>query len=227
MLYLVPTPIGNLRDITLRALDVLMEVNGVICEDTRHTGKLLKHFNIEQPMISFHDHSGPGARENIIDLLKQGKHLALVADAGTPLVSDPGFKIVRDAIKNGISVEALPGPSAFVTALVASGLPTDSFGFFGFLPQKSAGRRKELGALASREETLIFYESPHRILKCLTDIKEILGDREAAVCRELTKKFEEVVRGRISSIIDKFTQKPPKGEMVVLISGHGRKEVLA
>lgn len=226
MLYIVPTPIGNLRDITLRAIDVLTSVNAIICEDTRHTKKLLDHYSIEQPLLSYHEHSKPEKLHMITSELEKGKILALVSDGGTPLISDPGFKIVQEAIRLNITVEALPGPTALTTALAGSGLAVDSFSFFGFLPPKSAPRMKELARYAEREETLIFYESPFRLVKCLENMLEVLGDREAVVARELTKKFEEYARGTLSDLIEKFSSKKVLGEIVILVSGNNRKKVL-
>lgn len=226
MLYLVPTPIGNLRDITVRALDVLKEADVIVCEDTRQTAKLLNHYEIKKPLDSFHDHSGPLKLEKLIRDLEEGKTLALVSDSGTPVLSDPGFPLVRAAIQKGIRVEALPGPCAAITALTASGLPSESFSFFGFLPQKTAARQKKLAGLSESSETLIFYESPFRLIKALEDMKNTLGDREAVVARELTKKFEEVARGYLSELIAHFSKKTVKGEIVLLVAGKDRKETL-
>lgn len=224
MLYLVPTPIGNLRDLTLRALDVLQSVHKVICEDTRHTGMLLKHYDIQQTLLSFHEHSGPEKIQELLGYLKKGESLALVSDAGTPSISDPGYKLVREAIRTGIQVIALPGATAAVTALVVSGLPTDAYSFFGFVPPKTVGRKKFLEKLQEREETLIFYESPHRLLRSLEDMKAVYGDREAAVIREISKKFEESVRGRLSEVLQKFSQKEILGEFVIVVAGKDCKE---
>jgi len=225
MLYLVPTPIGNLQDITLRALEVLRGASRIVCEDTRHTGKLLGHFEISKPLISFHEHSGPAVTGHILELLEAGENIALVSDSGMPNISDPGFPLVRGAIRKGIAVTALPGPNAAMTALAASGLSTARFSFFGFLPPKSAARRKQLEEIASRRDTLIFYESPYRLIKSLTDMKDVLGDREAAAARELSKKFEEIARGRLSFLIEKFASQKILGEFVLLVSGMGQKEV--
>jgi len=225
MLTVVPTPIGNLSDITLRALEALKQADIIVCEDTRQTQKLLQHYSITKPLLSYHDHSAPQKTAGLTALLKEGKRLALVSDGGTPLVSDPGFQIVHEALTQGLPLEVLPGPSAVTTALVLSGLPTDSFGFFGFLSSKGQRRRHELEKLADREDTLVFFESPFRIVKMLQDMLEIFGDREASVARELTKKFEEVLRGRLSGLISDMTKRPRKGEMVVLVSGKNRKEL--
>jgi len=235
VLFLVATPIGNLRDMTLRALDILKTADVIACEDTRRTGQLLKHYEIPtsspQPsprtkrLISFHDYSGPGRVREIVSLLKEGKNVALVSDGGMPLISDPGFPLVREAVREGIRVEAIPGPTAITTALAASGLPSDPFSFFGFLPAKSTQRKKALTEIASVEHTLVFFESPYRITALLQEMLEILGDREAALCRELTKKFEEIVRGTLSELIPHFGRKKVLGEIVVVVAGKGRKKV--
>lgn len=222
---LVPTPIGNLGDLTLRALETLKQADVIVCEDTRQTQKLLSHYEITKPLLSHHEHSSSGSVAGILALLREGKRVALVSDGGMPLISDPGFEVVRAARAAGLAVEVLPGPSSVMTALVASGLPTDSFSFFGFLSNKGERRRHELEALVEREETLIFFESPFRIVKTLQAMHEVFGDREAAVARELTKKFEEVLRGDLSELIRDMTQRSRKGEMVVLVAGKGRKKV--
>lgn len=232
MLYLVPTPIGNLRDITLRALDVLKEADVIVCEDTRRTRQLLDHYGVTSlrpslPMISFHEHSGAVSWRRILKELTEDKMVALVTDSGMPAISDPGFEIVRAAIRSGIRVEVLPGATAFVTALVASGLAVDSFSFFGFLPARRGQRRKFLERLKEREETLIFYESPYRVVKMLEDVRAILGEREVAVARELTKKFEEILRGRISEILEKIKTRKPLGEYVMIVAGAGRKRIFS
>lgn len=228
MLYLVPTPIGNLKDITLRALEILKAADVIACEDTRRTGQLLKHFEIKPPLtLSFHDHSGAGQTRKIISLLKEGKSVALASDGGTPLISDPGFPLVRDAIKEGIRVEALPGASSVVTALIASGLPTERFSFLGFLPAKSTQRKKELERVSNLDHTLIFFESPYRLLASLKEMLEVLGDREIAVVRELTKKFEEIKRGDLSEVLRHFSAKKILGEIVLIVAGEGRKKVFA
>ena len=226
MLTIVPTPIGNLSDVTLRALEALKQADIIVCEDTRQTQKLLQHYAITKPLVSYHEHSSAQKAAGIVALLREGKRIALVSDGGMPLVSDPGFQVVHAVLAEQLPLEVLPGPSAVTMALVLCGLPTDSFSFFGFLSNKGQRRRHELQALADREETLIFFESPFRIVKMLQDAMEVLGDREAAVARELTKKFEEVLRGNLSELIRDMTQKPRKGEMVVLISGKDRKSVL-
>lgn len=225
MLYLVPTPIGNLRDITLRALDVLKAVDLILCEDTRRTIKLLQAFEMTKPLVSFHEHTGPGKIQAILNRLEAKENIALVSDAGTPLISDPGFELVHAVIEKGLPLEVLPGASAIMTALVASGLAVDSFSFQGFLSQKSAARKKELLRLENREETLLFYESPYRLVTVLEDMKDVLGDREAAVAREMTKKFEEIARGSLSSLIKKFSDKKVLGEIVIVVSGKDRKKL--
>lgn len=226
MLSIVATPVGNLSDITLRALETLKLADLIVCEDTRRTQKLLLHYGIAKRLLSYHEHSGDKKVETLMALLREGRHLVLVSDGGMPLISDPGFQVVRAAFSEKLDVEVLPGPSAVTTALVLSGLPTDSFSFHGFLSHKGERRRQELRVLADREETLIFFESPFRILKTLHDMLEIFGGREAAVARELTKKFEEVLRGNLPEILGAMTQKPRKGEMVVLVAGKNRKSVL-
>lgn len=231
MLYLVATPIGNLKDITLRALEVLKSSDLIACEDTRRTGQLLKHYEIVSrggvtpSLLSFHEHSGSGRVHEIVSLLKEGKTVSLVSDGGTPLISDPGFPLVREALREKIRVEAIPGPSAPIAALATSGLPTEKFTFWGFLPAKSAQRKKELREASALERTLIFFESPYRLLAALRDLLEIFGDREAAVCRELTKKFEETVRGKLSEILERFEKGKVLGEFVIVVAGKGRKSV--
>lgn len=218
-LYLVPTPIGNLDDITLRAIKVLQSVDGILAEDTRTTGFLLKHLGINKPLHSYHIFNEHGSIQKIIAQLKQGKTLALVSDAGTPAISDPGFLLVRECLDFDVPVECLPGPTAFVPALVNSGLPNDRFTFEGFLPHKK-GRQTRLDALADETRTMIFYESPHRLLKLLEQLSDVFGpDRPASVSRELTKLFEETVRGRLSEIAAYFAEKPIKGEIVVCVGG--------
>ena len=220
ILYLVGTPIGNLADITVRAQEVLRAVDLVACEDTRTSGFLLHHLGIKKPLQSFHEHSGRGKSQSLIDALLSGKNIALVSDAGTPLISDPGFPLVREAIAQGICVESIPGPSALVSALILSGFSCEPFIFYGFLPQKEKKRRELLTEAAREKKTLIFYESPYRLLKALKDIAEIFGERPIAVCRELTKKFEEVVRGSAKEVLIHFEKKKPKGEFVIVIEGN-------
>lgn len=218
MLYLVATPIGNLSDITLRALETLRQVDCVASEDTRRTGRLLKHFDIKQPQISFHEHNKQRAGQKIIRLLEEGKSVALVANAGTPGISDPGFTLVRATIESGIAVAMIPGPSAFVMALVLSGLPTHSFTFRGFPPRKSSQRRRFLAVDQDSPHTLIFYESPHRLRSFLEDALSVFGDRRAALVKELTKIFESVKRGRLSELLTQLEEKP-RGEYVIVIAG--------
>jgi len=226
MLTIVPTPIGNLSDITLRALETLKKADKILCEDTRQTQKLLQRYEIQKPLLSYHEHSSAEKTADLLELLKEGQHLALVSDGGMPLVSDPGFQIVHAVLAEALPLEVLPGPSSVTTALVLSGLPIDSFSFLGFLSNKGQRRRHELEALAEREETLIFFESPFRVVKMLEDALAVFGDREAAVAREMTKKFEEILRGNLSELLRDMTGKPRKGEMVVLVAGKWRKSVL-
>jgi 16S rRNA (cytidine1402-2'-O)-methyltransferase len=218
-LILVPTPIGNLDDITLRAIKVLQQADAILAEDTRTSGVLLRHLNISKPLHSYHIFNEHQTVQRLIDQLKGGKTLALVSDAGTPGISDPGFLLVRECIKHDIPVECLPGPTAFVPALVNSGLPNDRFTFEGFLPHKK-GRQTRLGELADEERTMVFYESPHRLLKTLQQFADLFGpDRQASVSRELTKMFEENRRGPLSELITYFGEKTIKGEIVVCVQG--------
>ncbi len=220
-LYLVPTPIGNLDDITLRAIKVLQQVDGILAEDTRNSGMLLKHLGISKPLYAHHAHNEHHSTAGIIKLLKEGKTLALVSDAGTPGISDPGFLLVRECLKLGFAVECLPGPTAFVPALVNAGLPNDRFTFEGFLPHKK-GRQTRLQQLVAEERTMIFYESPHRLMKTLEQLAEYLGsDRQASVARELTKIFEENIRGSLLEIIAHYTTHAQtiKGEIVIVVAG--------
>jgi 16S rRNA (cytidine1402-2'-O)-methyltransferase len=218
-LFLVATPIGNLEDITLRALRVLREVSLIAAEDTRHTRKLLTHFEISTPLTSYHEHSGPARTEAVVAALATGD-VALVSDAGTPLLSDPGQALVRAALAAGHAVIPIPGPSAAITALVASGLPTDQFTFLGFLPRKSSDRRSALARFAQAPETLILYEAPHRLLACLDDALAMLGDRQAALARELTKVHEEFRRGRLAALRADYAHgEAPRGEFTIVIAG--------
>jgi 16S rRNA (cytidine1402-2'-O)-methyltransferase len=217
-LYLVATPIGNLADITHRALQVLKDVDLIACEDTRHTHKLLQHYGIITKMISYHEHNEQQRTAELVDLLKQGSDVAVVSDAGTPSISDPGFRLVRAAIENEVTVVPVPGPSALISALVAAGLPTDEFFFAGFLPSRSNARRARLDELRTVPGTLIFYEAPHRLATTLKDAYEVLGEREAVVARELTKLHEEIRRGRLSELVEHYANvENPRGEIVVLI----------
>ncbi|HBQ38039.1 MAG TPA: 16S rRNA (cytidine(1402)-2'-O)-methyltransferase [Candidatus Omnitrophica bacterium] len=217
-LYLVSTPVGNLGDLTLRAIETLKGVDVIACEDTRQTGKLLAHYQIRKPLTSLHDHNERQKTPQLIGQLKSGQSIALVSDGGTPLVSDPGWYLVRRAIDAGIAVSWIPGATALIGALVLSGLPTDRFVFEGFLPPKPGARRKRLEALKDEPRTVVLYESPHRLLKTLRDIRETLGDVQIACARELTKMFEEVRRGPVSELIAHFEQKVPKGEFVLALN---------
>lgn len=225
ILYIVSTPIGNREDITLRALRILKEVDLIAAEDTRHTGLLLRHFGIQTPLSSYFEGNELRKRDLILSRLKQGDRVALVSDAGTPGISDPGFRLIQLVIENQIPVVPIPGPSAAIAALSVSGLPTDAFFFKGFLPHKSNKRRGLLEQLGEVRETIIFYESPHRIIETLKDILDILGNREMVLARELTKIYEEVLRGRVSEIQGQITGRKIKGEMTLVISGKTRKEV--
>jgi 16S rRNA (cytidine1402-2'-O)-methyltransferase len=223
-LYIVSTPIGNFEDITLRALRILREVDLIAAEDTRRTGLLLKHFGIHAPLTSYFEGNELRKREIILEKLKQGKNVALVSDAGTPGISDPGFRLIQLAIANKLPIVPIPGPSALITALSVSGLPTDAFFFKGFLPHKSKKRRDLLKELEEIKETIIFYESPHRIFETLRDILEILGDREIVLTRELTKVYEEILRGKVSDILNQVEDRRFKGEITLVLSGRTRKE---
>lgn len=219
MLYLVPTPIGNLKDITLRALEVLQEVDVILAEDTRNTSRLLNHYQIQKPLSPYHQHNEHQVLRHLIDQLLAGKKMAVVTDAGTPGISDPAFLLVRECIRNDIRVETLPGATAFVPALVNSGIATNRFVFEGFLPLKK-GRHTLLTKLAEEERTIILYESPVRLIKTLEDLTGYFGeDRVCSVSRELTKMFEENVRGTLREVCDHFKQKTVKGEIVIIISG--------
>lgn len=218
-LYLVPTPIGNLEDITLRAIKVLKEADLILAEDTRNSGKLLKHFEINTPMQSHHMHNEHKTVENVVRQIQNGKTIALISDAGTPAISDPGFLLTRACVEAGVEVDCLPGATAFVPALVNSGLPNDKFVFEGFLPVKK-GRQTRLELLAQETRTIILYESPHKLLKTLAQIKEIFGeDRQVSVSREITKLHEETVRGTATEVLMHYEKKPPKGEIVLVVAG--------
>jgi len=216
-LYLVATPIGNLADITHRAIDVLKTVSMIACEDTRHTRKLLQHYGLETKTVSYHEHNEQERARQLIELLREGKDVAVVSDAGTPSISDPGYRLVRAAIENEVRVVPVPGPSALISALIAAGLPTDEFFFGGFLPPRSNARRTRLTELRSVPGTLIFYEAPHRLAETLKDALETLGEREAVVARELTKLHEEIRRGRLSELAQHYSNEDPRGEIVLLI----------
>lgn len=218
-LYVVPTPVGNLEDMTFRAIKTLKEVDVILAEDTRTSSVLLKHFDIHTPMISHHKFNEHQAVDGIVARLKGGETIALISDAGTPAISDPGFLLVRACAQNGIEVQCLPGATAFVPALVNSGLPNDRFCFEGFLPVKK-GRQTKFAAMAQEKRTMIVYESPYRVLKTLTQLAEVLGpDRKASVSREISKIHEETVRGTLSELVQHFTEHQPKGEFVMIIGG--------
>ncbi len=223
-LYIVATPIGNLEDVTLRALRILKEVDLIAAEDTRHTKKLLTHYGIQKPLTSYHEHNEKTKSSHLIHRLKKGCNIALVSDAGTPLLSDPGYRLVREAVHASIRVIPVPGPSALTAILSASGLPTDSFAFEGFLPAKKAARRKRLTGLREEVRTLVFYEVPHRVQESLRDLLEILGDRDIVLGREVTKMHEEFLRGSVSQLISDSESSAWRGEITVVIGGSGRKD---
>jgi len=216
-LYLVATPIGNLEDITLRALRVLRECDVVAAEDTRHSGRLLKHFGISKPLLSYFQFNEARRSEEIIERLRRGEKVALVTDAGSPGISDPGERVVKAAIAAGFRVESVPGACALVAALTASGLPTDEFHFIGFLPHKSGQRRNKLESLKSFDGTLVLYESPYRIEKLLVELSEVFPERQVVLARELTKKFEEFLRGKPGELLDRLRKRMIKGEIVVMV----------
>lgn len=219
-LYVVATPIGNLEDISLRALRVLKEVDAIACEDTRQTAKLLSHFDISKRLISYHEHNEITRAPEIVIELEQGAKVALVSDAGTPAISDPGYRLVSLCLRHGIRVVPIPGASAFVAALAASGMPIEEFVFAGFLPSRPTERRKALRALAVEPRTLALYEAPHRLLDTLEDALEILGNRPAVIAREVTKLYEEFVRGHLEDLVAAARKKPPRGEITLLIGPH-------
>ena len=218
MLYIVSTPIGNLGDITIRAIETLKSVHVIAAEDTRHTRILLNHYDIQTPLVSYYEHNQFRRGEELIRQLLDGKDIALVTDAGTPGISDPGYQLIRLAWQQKVAVTAVPGASALITALSLSSLPCHSFAFEGFLPVKSQSRRNKLASLRDEKRTVIFYESPHRLLKTLADIAAVLKDAEVVVARELTKKFEEIRRGTAAELQDHFIKHPPKGEFVLLLN---------
>ncbi len=218
-LYLVPTPIGNLEDITLRALHTLQQVDIIAAEDTRHTGLLLSHYQIKKPLISYQEHNEVRRIPEILQYLVDGQNIALVSDAGTPALSDPGFKLIRHLVATNMPVESLPGPSSITVAVAGSGLPTDSFYYGGFLPRTPAKRRRQFARLSQLESTLVFFESPHRLVASLHDAHEELGDRPAVVARELTKLHQEYARGHLSALKERYDSNQPKGEIVLLIHG--------
>jgi 16S rRNA (cytidine1402-2'-O)-methyltransferase len=219
-LYIVSTPIGNLEDVTLRALSILKEVDLIACEDTRRTGILLNHFQIKNHLTSYHEFNKLRRTPEILELLKQGKSVALVSDAGTPGISDPGFYLIRAAIEKNYRVIPIPGASAILAGIVVSGLPSDRFAFEGFLPKREGRKKKKLGDLKFEERTMIFYDSPNRVKKTLNDMMEIFADRKIVLVRELTKKFEETIRGKISEIIEILEQREVKGEIVLIVEGY-------
>ncbi len=226
-LFLVATPIGNLQDMTFRAVEVLKSVDVIACEDTRHTRKLLNAFEISTKLVSYHEHNEGERADELSRMLSDGKSVAVVSDAGTPGINDPGFRIVQKAIGIGSAVVPIPGPVAFVNAVIASGLPTDSIYFGGFLPSKTGDRKKRLREVAEIPATLVFYETPHRILAALRDALNELGDRRAATARELTKLHEEIARGTLSELAERFTKEPPRGEFVLVIDRAGTEGKLA
>jgi 16S rRNA (cytidine1402-2'-O)-methyltransferase len=219
-LYIVSTPIGNLEDITLRAISVLKEADLIACEDTRRTGILLSHYQIKNRLLSFHEYNKLKRTPEILELLHQGKRVALVSDAGTPGISDPGFYLIRAAIEQNFRVIPIPGASAILAGIVISGLPSDRFTFEGFLPKREGRKRKKLEDLKDEKRTMIFYDSPNRVKKTLNDMLEIFSDRRIVLVRELTKKFEETIRGRISEIIETLEKRELKGEIVLIVEGY-------
>ena len=219
MLYVVATPIGNLGDITLRALDVLKSVDLIAAEDTRHSGMLLKHFGIKKPFISYHEHNEAKRTPELIERLMRGENVALITDAGTPGLSDPGLRLIRECIQHELPFTIIPGPSSILTAVLGSGFSTDKFSFCGFLPVKSGKRERELRAAAERRDTAVFFESPYRLTKTLAACIDVIPDRQLCVARELTKKFEEFRRGSAAGLFAHYQAHPPKGEIVLLVKG--------
>lgn len=224
-IYLVPTPIGNLGDITLRALEVLKSVDLIAAEDTRQSLKLLNHFNIKKSLISYHKHNEQGKSEELIDRVRNGENIAVISDAGTPGISDPGSIVLKKCIENGIDVKVLPGATAFTTAIIYSGLDTSAFIFRGFLPRENKEKKEFVESLKDRRETIIFYESPYRVIDTLTFLKENFGNRNIAVCRELTKLHEEIYRGSLEEAICYFNDNIPKGEFVLVLQGKSLEEI--
>lgn len=224
ILYVVPTPVGNMEDMTFRAIRILKEADLVLAEDTRTSGVLLKHYDIQNHLMSHHKFNEHGTSAGIVERLKAGATVALISDAGTPGISDPGFFLVREAVRAGVEVQCLPGATAFVPALVSSGLPCDRFAFEGFLPPKK-GRQTKLDSLKEEPRTMILYESPYRLLKTLQQLAEVMGaDRQASVCREISKVHEESVRGTLEEVIAHFTETEPRGEIVIIVAGFDAKE---
>jgi 16S rRNA (cytidine1402-2'-O)-methyltransferase len=226
MLYVIATPIGNLGDITLRALEVLKSVDLVAAEDTRHSGLLMKHFGIKKPFISYHEHNEAKRTAELVERLARGENIALITDAGTPGLSDPGLRLVRECIQRELSFSIIPGPSSILTALVGSGFSTAKFSFRGFLPVKTGRRERELRAAAESDETIIFFESPYRLIKTLAACIDVMPDRQLCIARELTKKFEEFRRGTAGELLAHYEAHPPKGEIVLVISGSSRSRCL-
>lgn len=225
ILYIVPTPVGNMEDMTFRAIRVLKEADLILAEDTRTSGILLKHYDIQNHLMSHHKFNEHGTSANIVERLRGGATVALISDAGTPGISDPGFYLVREAVRAGIEVQCLPGATAFVPALVSSGLPCDRFAFEGFLPPKK-GRQTKLESLREEQRTMIFYESPYRLLKTLQQLAEVFGaERQASVCREISKLHEESVRGSLEELVAHFTETEPRGEIVLIVAGIDIKEL--
>lgn len=225
ILYIVPTPVGNMEDITFRAIRILREADLVLAEDTRTSAVLLKHYDIRNHLLSHHKFNEHGTSASVVSRLQSGQTVALISDAGTPGISDPGFYLVREAVRAGVEVQCLPGATAFVPALVSSGLPCDRFCFEGFLPQKK-GRRTRLESLSREQRTMIFYESPYRLVKTLRQLAEVFGgDRQASVCREISKVHEESVRGTLTEVADHFTETEPRGEIVIIVAGANPKDI--
>lgn len=225
-LYLIPTPIGNLKDITLRALETLKSVDLIACEDTRQSLKLLNHFGIKKTLVSYHKHNENGKSEDIIKRLLEGQNIAIISDAGTPGISDPGAVIAKRCIEENIEFEVYPGATAITTALVYSGLDTDKFIFVGFLSRENKDRKETMSSLVDRQETIILYEAPHRIQSTLSFIKEVLGNRKIAVCKELTKLHETILRGTVDECIKYYEENAPRGEYVIVISGKSKEEII-
>ena len=218
-LFVVATPLGNLEDITLRALRVLKEVDLIAAEDTRVAHKLLSHYSISTPTTSFHEHSPPAKLRQLVAELRAGKDIALTSDAGLPGISDPGEKLVTECLAHGVEVVAVPGPSAAITALAVSGLPTGEFTFIGFIPRRGTARREVLASLAEQPRTLVIFEAPHRLLQTLADLRQAFGNRRAVAARELTKKFEQIIRGRLEELAAHFTAQAPRGEITLVVEG--------
>lgn len=223
IIYLVPTPIGNMSDMTQRIIDTLASVDIVACEDTRHSGSLMKKLELKKKLVSYHEFNESERAIQLVKAVQEGQSIAVITDAGSPGISDPAYRIVKMAIENNLTIIPLPGPTAFVPALTASGLPTDRFFFEGFLSNKSAARKKRLTQLIDFPHTIILYESPHRIEKTVNDIFEVFGDRQICIAREITKKFEQFIRGSVTEVIEILAQKKLKGEIVIVIEGNRKK----